>query len=128
MHQMASSGQIFIHPTGGHLGAHGLLCSFRHLLTGFTVHCSLQQQACLRTVPVTRPAAERQTMPLTHAGQHQGCRRVAAVDPCGPSAPACIEVVQPDAGFCSGWFCLFLAGTADGMSVKQLKSWASIRF
>ena len=29
MRQMASSGQIVIHPTGGHLGAHGLLCSLQ---------------------------------------------------------------------------------------------------
>ena len=43
MHQMASSGRIFIHPTGGHPGAHGLLCSSRHLLTDVAVHCSLQQ-------------------------------------------------------------------------------------
>ncbi len=45
---------------------------FRQLLTVFAVRCSLQQQACLRTIQITRPAAVRQTLPLTHeAAQHQ---------------------------------------------------------
>ena len=45
---------------------------FRQLLTVFAVRCSLQQQACLRTIQITRPAAVKQTLPLTHeAAQHQ---------------------------------------------------------